>query len=120
MSYQIIEDKFTWEDRPFACSAFVGYPRGHIEIQADFNGNFSTILSPTNKDNEIAQYVGNRTLNGTECSPYELMKFALKASALTLENHKKKIRCVVIADPLIPIQENKFVEDSILIVPRKC
>lgn len=118
MSYQVIEGQGTWSERPFSCSAHVGYPRGHIEIQADFNGTFITILSPTEKDTDFALSV-NRTLFGTECDLYEYISFAIKASVLTIENHNKKLRCLVVPDSEISLKEAVFSEGRIMIVESK-
>lgn len=110
MSRQNIEDRGTWGDRLFNCSGFLGYPPGHLEIQADFAGNFTTILSRTNNKTDIGLIVRSADTVTSDCGAFDYLEFAFEASAMTLANHNKRLRCAII--PAIELQNETPVYDE--------
>jgi len=119
MSSHILEGQGTWRDRPFTCEANLGYPNGHLEIQSDITGNFTTIISYSNQSNALALIIGNWETNGTECNRVHSLKFGLRQSAVTSNLHNTKLRCVVVPSSTSQNQEAVFIEEIVKVVDSK-
>lgn len=93
LSSRIIEGKDTWADSLFKCEGEIGYPKGYIEVQSDFDGEFSHFLSKNNSRNDKA-YVYNSTLTRRDnCTWIEMITFAF--NIIELDYHLHELRCVV-------------------------
>lgn len=120
LSYEIVENKGPLADRPFMCYGRVGYPRGHLEIWSDFSGNFTTLLSPTNANNDLAYFVSGATVqNGSQCDEFEYVEFHLKLPALTRDNHNSRLRCVVVPGIDFPGVDEVYTEETMKVVESK-
>ena len=116
LSHQIIENQGTLGDRIFSCSAQIGYPPGHLEIQTDVTGNFTTLLSPTDTNNDMAFITSTVQRNTNKCDSSESFEFALKAPFVTMALHESRMRCVVIPPDSIPGPTPVFTEKIIEVV----
>lgn len=116
ISRQNIENRGTLRDRVFNCSGYLGYPPGHLEIQTNFGGNFTTILSRANLDIELGFVTGSAATVSAECDAYDYLEFAFRETAMTLENNDKRLRCVIVPAPELPEQASVYDEDVLKIL----
>lgn len=119
VSKEIISGSETQGDELFMCYGQVGHPSGHIKVEANFYGNFTTILSPADENNDLAFFVGSPVRNGTQCAAYEYVKFALKANATKLENHNKILRCVIVPAPELSSSATTFTDQVMKVLDSK-
>ena len=116
MSERIIEGAGTWLAKPFTCTGNLGYPNGHLEIQSDITGNFTTIFSYSNQSNDFAIIIGDWEINGDECNRVHTIQFGLKESAVTSNLHNTKLRCVVVPSSTSQNQEAVFTEEIVKVL----
>ena len=97
LSWEIIENKYTLDDRVFQCSGQVGYPNaGTLEIESNFDGTFAQLyLAPdgnTDKDTAKAFMTKLSEYQGS-CLNSRTLKFAFHN--ISADMHNKRLRCIV-------------------------
>jgi len=99
------------------CEGSLGYPPGHIEIQADFSGEFTTILTLENNKTDVAFiHVEETEVNDTTCSAHQTLKFAIEN--VPLEFHRKRLRCVTVPSTEVSDQTAVISEEGSIKVVR--
>ena len=99
LSWEIIENKYTLDDRVFQCSGQVGYPNaGTLEIESNFNETFAPLyLAPDgNTDKNTAQaFITSNELSKDQglCLNSRTLKFAFHN--ISADMHNKRLRCIV-------------------------
>lgn len=120
LSHQIIEGQDTWADRTFQCEGEIGDPEGTIEVESDFDGEFSTFLAPSKglNDTSFGFLVSSVTMK-TQCGYNATLAFALKNISRD-HMHLKNLRCVTIPSDKIVNGRLMYSEQKVIkVVPGK-